>query len=71
MFSFQVVDVSKSEVGMFPTKVEIKLRKAEPGSWSKLEISNSQKPVPPPNKNMKPPVKKNDSNESEDLSDIY
>ncbi|XP_008558583.1 cysteine and histidine-rich domain-containing protein morgana [Microplitis demolitor] len=33
-----VVDVDNSSVQMLPTKVEIKLKKAEPSSWSKLEI---------------------------------
>lgn len=33
-----IVDVSQSSVSMLPTKLEIKLRKAEPGSWAKLEI---------------------------------
>lgn len=27
---------------MLPTKVEIKLKKAEPGSWSKLDISRKE-----------------------------
>ncbi|KAK9884774.1 hypothetical protein WA026_009004 [Henosepilachna vigintioctopunctata] len=33
-----VVDVQKSKVAMYGTKVEISLRKAEPGSWSELSI---------------------------------
>ncbi|RZC42035.1 cysteine and histidine-rich domain-containing protein [Asbolus verrucosus] len=33
-----IVDVSASQVFMYATKVEIKLKKAEAGSWSKLEI---------------------------------
>ncbi|XP_069697977.1 cysteine and histidine-rich domain-containing protein morgana isoform X2 [Periplaneta americana] len=33
-----VVDVLRSSANMFPTKLEVKLRKAEPGSWSKLDI---------------------------------
>uniref|UniRef100_A0A6B2EJ61 Putative zn2+-binding protein melusin/rar1 n=1 Tax=Phlebotomus kandelakii TaxID=1109342 RepID=A0A6B2EJ61_9DIPT len=36
-----IVDVTKSSVEMFSTKVEIKLTKAEPGSWSKLDIPRS------------------------------
>ncbi|KZC15182.1 PREDICTED: cysteine and histidine-rich domain-containing protein [Dufourea novaeangliae] len=31
-----VVDIAQSSVAMLPTKVEIKLKKAEPGSWAKL-----------------------------------
>lgn len=38
MIFFQIVDVEQSSVNMLPTKVEIKLKKAEPGSWSKLDI---------------------------------
>ena len=34
----QVVDVARSVASMLPTKLEVKLRKAEPGSWSKLDI---------------------------------
>ncbi|XP_034187831.1 cysteine and histidine rich domain containing protein [Osmia lignaria lignaria] len=33
-----VVDVTQSSVNMLPTKVEIKLKKAEPGSWPKLNF---------------------------------
>lgn len=33
-----VVDVTQSSVNMLPTKVEIKLRKAEVGSWAKLDF---------------------------------
>jgi len=35
------VDVSKSEVIMAATKVEIKLRKADPVSWPKLQFSSN------------------------------
>ncbi|XP_022193679.2 cysteine and histidine-rich domain-containing protein 1 [Nilaparvata lugens] len=41
-----VVDVAKSSVAMTPAKVEIKLRKAEPGSWSQLEFPRSSEPPP-------------------------
>ncbi|KAK2577408.1 hypothetical protein KPH14_003518 [Odynerus spinipes] len=33
-----IVDVAQSSVSMLPTKVEIKLKKAEPGSWARLDI---------------------------------
>jgi len=33
-----VVDVAHSVASMLPTKLEVKLRKGEPGSWSKLDI---------------------------------
>lgn len=32
------MDVQASQLSMYGTKVEIKLKKAEPGSWTKLEI---------------------------------
>ena len=35
---FQVVDPEKSQVKMLGSKVEINLRKAEPGSWPTLEL---------------------------------
>jgi len=38
------VDVKQSSVNMLPTKVEIKLKKAEIGSWSKLDIPREIKP---------------------------
>lgn len=37
-----IVDVSQSSVLMLPTKVEIKLRKAEVGSWSQLDFPRQQ-----------------------------
>ena len=37
-FMFQVVDPEKSQVKMLGSKVEINLRKAEPGSWPTLEL---------------------------------
>ncbi|KAF7992793.1 hypothetical protein HCN44_005137 [Aphidius gifuensis] len=33
-----VVDIANSSVSMLPTKVEIKMKKAEPGTWSSLDI---------------------------------
>ena len=41
------MDVSKSSVHMFGTKLEITLSKAEPGSWSKLDFPSKEKlPTP-------------------------
>lgn len=37
----QIVDIEKSSVSMLPTKVEIKLKKAEPGSWAQLSFPRS------------------------------
>lgn len=38
-----IVDVSKSKVQMFGTKVEITLAKAEPGHWPKLDFPREKK----------------------------
>lgn len=38
-----VVDVAKSKVQMFGTKVEVTLIKAEPGSWAKLDFPREKK----------------------------
>ncbi|KAG7213522.1 hypothetical protein KM043_002788 [Ampulex compressa] len=37
-----VVDIVQSSVNMLPTKVEIKLKKAEPGSWAKLNFPETR-----------------------------
>lgn len=34
----QIIDVESTTVQMLPTKVEIKMKKAEPGSWAKLDF---------------------------------
>lgn len=43
-----VVDVTRSTASMLGSKVEVQLRKAEPGSWSKLFlpklVENAKKP---------------------------
>jgi len=45
----RVIDVRASQVSMFGTKLEIKLKKAEPGSWTRLEVPKaaSGEPVKP------------------------
>jgi len=40
-----IVDVENSCASMFPTKVEVKLRKKEVGSWSKLNFPRELAPV--------------------------
>ncbi|KGL90677.1 Cysteine and histidine-rich domain-containing protein 1, partial [Charadrius vociferus] len=37
-----VIEIEKSFVSMVPTKVEIMLRKASPGSWARLELPQSR-----------------------------
>lgn len=45
-----VVDVTESTANMLSTKLEVHLRKAEPGSWSKLflprQVAEATKPEP-------------------------
>jgi len=43
-----VIDPDKSRVNLLGTKVEVILKKMEPGSWSSLELS---KPIAPANGN--------------------
>ena len=43
LFFFQLIDPGRSSVVMSPTKVEIKLRKAEISSWSNLELRKETK----------------------------
>ncbi|GAB0087456.1 Cysteine and histidine-rich domain-containing protein [Sergentomyia squamirostris] len=68
-----IVDVATTSVGMFSTKIEIKMTKAEPGSWAKLDVPREK----PQELEEKVDVKKNlkekleDSDDSEvDLDDI-
>ncbi|XP_060523809.1 cysteine and histidine-rich domain-containing protein morgana [Cylas formicarius] len=41
-----VVDVASSQATMYGTKVEIKLKKAEPGTWAKLEANKTVPATP-------------------------
>ncbi|XP_025995378.1 cysteine and histidine-rich domain-containing protein [Solenopsis invicta] len=66
----EIVDVEQSSVQMLPSKVEIKLKKAEPGSWSKLDVPREAKP-----RNLKRETNENVTNlnsqiEAVDLSDL-
>ncbi|XP_023937110.2 cysteine and histidine-rich domain-containing protein morgana [Bicyclus anynana] len=45
-----VIDVSKSSASMTGSKVEIKLKKGEPGAWSKLDFPRQAEPKPEPQK---------------------
>ncbi|XP_041988449.1 cysteine and histidine-rich domain-containing protein [Aricia agestis] len=62
-----VIDVSKSSASMLSTKVEIKLKKGEPGAWSKLDF-----PREAPKKEVAPPtqVVEADLDDAVDLSDV-
>ncbi|XP_043267807.1 cysteine and histidine-rich domain-containing protein isoform X2 [Venturia canescens] len=64
-----IVDVEQSSVSMLPTKVEIKLKKAEPGSWSQLSFPQ------PSSESVKTQEEKEDDRMTErveavDLSDL-
>lgn len=41
-----------SQVSMYGTKVEIKMKKAEPGSWAKLDIPKTKVEVQKPTTNV-------------------
>lgn len=63
-----VVDVKAASVTMYGTKVEITLPKAEPGSWTKLDVPRqAQKKVEPKNE---PKQEENESDSDIDLDDI-
>uniref|UniRef100_A0A1B0CKR4 Putative zn2+-binding protein melusin/rar1 n=1 Tax=Lutzomyia longipalpis TaxID=7200 RepID=A0A1B0CKR4_LUTLO len=67
-----IIDVAKSSVDMFSTKVEIKFTKAEPGSWPKLDIPRTvEKPseAPPAVNTVEKLVNKVNLEESDD-SDV-
>lgn len=60
-----VVDIDKSSASMLGTKVEIKLKKAEPGAWAKLDFPKSE-----PKKEDTPKEDKIDVDDSVDLSSV-
>ena len=38
MYLFQLIETGESSCMLTGTKIEVKMRKAEPGHWSKLDI---------------------------------
>ncbi|CAH0714499.1 unnamed protein product, partial [Brenthis ino] len=60
-----VVDIDKSSVSMMGTKVEIKLKKAEPGAWSKFDFPRTE-----PKKENKQPEVLVEEDDSVDLSTV-
>ena len=38
LLCFQVVDVAETTASFYGTKVEVKMKKSEPGSWAKLNF---------------------------------
>ncbi|XP_011633834.1 cysteine and histidine-rich domain-containing protein [Pogonomyrmex barbatus] len=63
-----IVNVEESNVNMLPTKVEIKLKKAEPGSWTKLDVP--RKTNPKSSENNESVLNLNTQIEAVDLSDL-
>lgn len=60
-----MVDIDKSSVSMMGTKVEIKLKKAEPGAWSKFDFPRTE-----PKKENKQPEVQVEEDDSVDLSTV-
>lgn len=58
---------------MMPSKLEIKMRKAEPGSWSKLDIPRVEvkKQVEAPKVEEEPQVDSVDLSDVEAVQNIY
>lgn len=64
----QIVDVARSSVTATPTKVEVSMKKMEPGSWAKLEIPrDAPKPATPATNSVS---NLSEQVESVDLSDL-
>ncbi|VVC89846.1 unnamed protein product [Leptidea sinapis] len=59
-----VIDVSQSSASMLGTKVEIKLKKAEPGAWSKIDFPRVSTPV------VEEPEPEPESNVEDDSVDL-
>lgn len=67
----QIVDVRKSTVEMFGTKVEITMPKAEPGQWATLDLKQKPPKVASNSKDIKIDDTENVDNDSDvDLDDI-
>lgn len=64
------MDVQASQLSMYATKVEIKLKKAEPGSWSRLEVPRAPSAVPTSNQKQGTMEEITPQVEAVDLSDL-
>ncbi|KAL4716399.1 hypothetical protein ACJJTC_006761 [Scirpophaga incertulas] len=60
-----VISVEQSSASMLPTKMEIKLKKAEPGAWSKLDFPRNE-----PKKEEPKPACQEIEDDSVDLSSV-
>lgn len=66
MYCLQVISVEKSSASMLSTKIEIKLKKGEPGAWSKLDFPRTEpKKVEPKPQEVQPA-----EDDYEDLSTV-
>ncbi|XP_067011194.1 cysteine and histidine-rich domain-containing protein morgana [Anabrus simplex] len=68
-----IIDVARSNASMLPAKLEVKMRKAEPGSWSKLDFPRpvqQKAPEPEVEEKLTPSINAVDLNDSVDLSDL-
>lgn len=66
-----IVDIDKSTVNMFGTKIEVVLVKAEPGTWAKLDVPRKLEPVVKEAANEKPNVANTEDSDGEiDLGEV-
>ncbi|CAK1600934.1 unnamed protein product [Parnassius mnemosyne] len=61
-----VIDVEQSSASMLGTKVEIKLKKAEPGAWSKLDFPRAE----PKQEAVQPTLQQEEKDDLVDLSSV-
>lgn len=62
----QVISVEQSSASMLGTKMEIKLKKAEPGAWSKLDFPRDE----PKKEEPQPQLEPEPEDDSVDLSTV-
>lgn len=63
---FQVINVESTSASMMPSKVEIKLKKAEPGAWAKLDFPRAAPKQAP----AQPQVQQVEEDDLVDLSTV-
>ncbi|XP_063619241.1 cysteine and histidine-rich domain-containing protein morgana [Cydia splendana] len=61
-----VISIENSSASMLPSKVEIKLKKAEPGAWAKLDFPRSEPKTEVPKQQEQKPIE----DDSVDLSTV-
>jgi len=65
-----VISVDDSSCTLTGTKIEIKLKKAEPGSWARLDVVRPVTSVKRPEEEVKPVVEEEDCVDALDLDDL-